>query len=80
MLCDCIFIYVCNYTNNYAQWLYRLANVLDSNKPSKVTTFECHLQHSNVFHYIMEYVGNFSNPCLLHEQSKGEFIFLGTPQ
>ena len=30
-----------------------------------------------IFHYIMEYVGNLSNPCLLCEQQKGEFIIVG---
>ena len=31
-----------------------------------------------IFHYIMEYFGNLSSPCPLHEQPKDEIIFLGT--
>ena len=29
-----------------------------------------------IFHYIMEYVGNLSGPCSLHEQPKDEIIWL----
>ena len=55
--------------------MYQIQTNLRRLEPSNVF---CNIQML-IFHYIMEYFGNLSGPCPLHEQPKDEIIIRGVP-